>query len=149
MTCCNIFVIQHLKIVNAPRGVVESPKDKFEVFYIDYGNQEMVSFSQLRPLDSSVSSSPGLAQLCSLAYVKVPSLEEDYGHEAALSLSEHTLSGPKEFKAVIVERDVSGGKVKGQGTGTILMVSLVDEETNESINSRMLKVCFFNLKSGF
>lgn len=126
-------------IVNAPRGVVESPKDKFEVFYVDYGNQEVVSFSQLRPLDSTVSSSPGLAQLCSLAYVKVPSLEEDYGQEAAFSLSGHTLSGPKEFKAVVVERDASGGKVKGQGTGTILMVTLVDEEANESINSRMLK----------
>lgn len=131
--------------MNAPRGVVESPKDKFEVFYIDYGNQEMVSFSQLRPVDSSVSSSPGLAQLCCLAYVKVPSLEEDYGQEAAFSLSEHTLSGPKEFKAVVVERDASGGKVKGQGTGTVLMVTLIDEEANESINSRMLKVCFYLL----
>lgn len=126
--------------MNAPRGVVESPKDKFEVFYIDYGNQEVVAYSQLRPLDTSVSSSPGLSQLCSLAYVKVPNLEEDYGQEAAIRLSEHTLNGPKEFTAVIVERDTSGGKVKGQGTGTILMVTLVDEETNSSINAVMLKV---------
>lgn len=134
-----VFVIQHVKIVTAPRSV-ESPKDKFEVFYIDYGNQEVVAYSQLRPLDNSVSSSPGLAQLCSLAYVKVPSLEEDYGQEAAIRLSEYTLNGPKEFKAVIVERDTSGGKVKGQGTGTVLMVSLIDPEANTSINALMLKV---------
>ncbi|CAK9163201.1 unnamed protein product [Ilex paraguariensis] len=126
-------------IVNGPRGAVESPKDKFEVFYIDYGNQEVVPYSQLRPLDHSVSSAPGLAQLCSLAFVKVPSLEEDYGQEAAERLSEHILNGSKEFKAVIEERDASGGKAKGQGTGTILMVTLVDTETEVSVNATMLK----------
>ncbi|CAI9773683.1 unnamed protein product [Fraxinus pennsylvanica] len=126
-------------IVNAPRGVVESSNDKFEVFYVDYGNQEAVTFSQLRPIDHSVSSAPGVAQLCSLAYLKVPTLEEDYGQEAAFRLSEHLLSGPKEFKAIIEERDTSGGKVKGQGTGTIFMVTLIDPEADASINATMLQ----------
>ncbi|XP_016443873.1 ribonuclease TUDOR 1 [Nicotiana tabacum] len=126
-------------IVNAPRGAVESSKDKFEVFYIDYGNQEVVSYSQLRPLEASVSSSPGLAQLCSLAHVKVPGLEDDYGQEAAYRLSELLLSGPKEFRAAIEEKDASGGKVKGQGTGTIFLVTLVDPETDVSINAILLK----------
>ena len=129
-----------MKIVSAPRGPVASPSDKFEVFYIDYGNQEVVPYSQLRPVDPSVSSAPGLAQLCSLAYLKVPSLEEDYGQEAAVRLSEHLLSAPKEFKAVIEDRDLSGGKVKGQGTGNILMVTLVDTESDTSINAIMLQV---------
>ncbi|KAL3512036.1 hypothetical protein ACH5RR_024753 [Cinchona calisaya] len=126
-------------IVNAPRGAVESTGDKFEVFYIDYGNQEVVAYSQLRPLDPSVSAAPGLAQLCSLAYMKVPSLEEDYGQEAAVRLSEHLLSAPKEFRAVIEDRDLSAGKVKGQGTGTILMVTLLDTENDTSINATMLQ----------
>lgn len=76
-------------IVNAPRG---SPQDKYEVFYIDYGNQEVVPFSQLQPLDSSLAAAPGLAQLCSLAYVKVPSLKDDFGQEAVEYLSEQTWS---------------------------------------------------------
>lgn len=122
-------------IVNAPRGAVESSKDKFEVFYVDYGNQEVVSYSQLRPLEASVSASPGLAQLCSLAHVKVPGLEDDYGQEAAYRLSELLLSGPKEFRAVIEEKDASGGKVKGQGTGTVFLVTLVDPESDISINA--------------
>lgn len=126
-------------IVNAPRGGVESPKDKFEVFYIDYGNQEVVSYSQLRPIDPSVSSAPGLAHLCSLAYIKVPSLEEDFGQEAAEYLSEHTLNGPKEFRAKVEERDTSGGKVKGQGTGTNLIVTLVAVDAEISINAAMLQ----------
>ncbi|KAK6795636.1 hypothetical protein RDI58_009090 [Solanum bulbocastanum] len=126
-------------IVNSPRGAVESSKDKFEVFYVDYGNQEVVSYSQLRPLEASVSSSPGLAQLCSLAHVKVPGLEDDYGQEAAYRLSELLLSGPKEFKAVIEEKDTSGGKVKAQGTGTIFLVTLVDPESDVSVNATLLK----------
>ncbi|XP_042498409.1 ribonuclease TUDOR 1 [Macadamia integrifolia] len=126
-------------IVNAPRGAVESPKDLFEVFYIDYGNQEEIPYSRLRPLDPSVSSGAGLAQLCSLAYIKIPSLEEDFGQEAAEYLSQCILDNSREFRAMVEEKDTSGGKVKGQGTGTILYVTLVDVEASSSINAAMLQ----------
>ncbi|KAL5564736.1 hypothetical protein UlMin_027900 [Ulmus minor] len=126
-------------IVNGPRGAVESPKDRFDVFYIDYGNQEVVPYSQLRPIDPSVSATPGLAQLCSLAYIKVPSLEDDFGQEAAEYLSETILSSSKEFRAKVEERDASGGKVKGQGTGPILGVNLVAVDAEISINAAMLQ----------
>ncbi|KAJ8752668.1 hypothetical protein K2173_005557 [Erythroxylum novogranatense] len=126
-------------IVNAPRGAVESMNDKFEVFYVDYGNQEEVPYGRLRPLDPSVSSAPGLAQLCSLAYVKVPNLEEDCGPEAAEYLSAQTLSSSKEFRAKVEERDLSGGKVKGQGTGPIVVVTLVAVDAEISINAAMVQ----------
>ncbi|KAK7399303.1 hypothetical protein VNO78_10484 [Psophocarpus tetragonolobus] len=126
-------------VVNGPRGPVESPNDMFEVFYIDYGNQEEVPYSQLRPIDPSVSAAPGLAQLCSLAYVKVPNLEEDFGQEAAEYLSELTLNSGKEFRAKVEERDTSGGKAKGQGTGTVLAVTLVAVDSEISVNAAMLQ----------
>lgn len=131
--------------MNAPRGAVESPKDQFEVFYIDYGNQEVVPYSHLRPIDPSVSAAPGLAQLCNLAYIKVPDVEEDFGQEAAEYLSEHTLSSTKEFRAKVEERDASGGKVKGQGTGPITSVTLVAVDAEISINAAMLQVWMTNL----
>ena len=119
--------------------------DKFEVFYIDYGNQEEVTYSQLRPLDPSISAAPGLAQLCSLAYIKVPNLEEDFGQEAAVHLSELTLNSGKEFRAKVEDRDTSGGKVKGQGTGTILAVTLVAVDAEISVNAAMLQVFIYLL----
>ncbi|XP_074275128.1 ribonuclease TUDOR 1-like [Silene latifolia] len=126
-------------IVNVPRGgIAQSQKDEFEVFYIDYGNQELLPYSRLRPVPPSVHSAPGSAQLCSLAFLKVPSLEEDYGQEAAEYFSELTLSSSPEFNAVIEERDTSGGKAKGQGTGTVLLVSLVNEGTSSNISAAML-----------
>ncbi|KAH1074755.1 hypothetical protein J1N35_027083 [Gossypium stocksii] len=126
-------------IVNAPRGGVQSSNDRFEVFYLDYGNQELVPYSQLRPIDASLSATPGLAQLCSLAFLKVPSLDDEFGTEAAQFLSEQTLGSSLQFKAVIEERDTSGGKVKGQGTGTCLVVTLFTEDPEDSINAAMLK----------
>ncbi|KAI3508790.1 hypothetical protein L1887_23805 [Cichorium endivia] len=85
--------------------------------------------------EPSVTFAPGTPQLCSLAYLKVPTLDEDYGQEAAMLLSKTTLDGPMEFWAVIEERDMSGGKVKGQGTGNILMVTLIDTEAGDSVNA--------------
>ncbi|KAB2000257.1 hypothetical protein ES319_D12G219700v1 [Gossypium barbadense] len=126
-------------IVNAPRGGVQSSNDRFEVFYLDYGNQELVPYNQLRPIDASLSATPGLAQLCSLAFLKVPSLDDELGTEAAQFLSEQTLGSSLQFKAVIEERDASGGKVKGQGTGTCLVVTLFTEDPEDSINAAMLK----------
>lgn len=110
------------------------------MFYIDYGNQEVVPYSNLRPMDPSLSVAPGLAQLCSLAYIKVPGLEDEYGPEAAEFLSENTLGSSKEFRAKVEEKDTSGGKVKGQGTGTILVVTLVAVDAEISINALMLQV---------
>ncbi|CAE6089755.1 unnamed protein product [Arabidopsis arenosa] len=126
-------------IVTAPRAAVQSPDEKFEVFYIDYGNQETVTYSAIRPIDPSVSAAPGLAQLCRLAYIKVPSLEEDFGAEAGEYLHTVTLGSGKEFKAVIEERDTSGGKVKGQGTGTEFAVTLIAVDDEISVNAAMLQ----------
>ncbi|XP_050363710.1 ribonuclease TUDOR 1-like [Argentina anserina] len=130
-------------IVNA-QAAEESSQDTYEVFYIDYGDQEVVPSNQLQPLDSSLATAPGLAQLCSLAYVKVPSVEDNFGKEALEYLREQT-SG-REFRALIEGRDLSEGKVvKGQGTGPTLMVTLEAGDDEMSINAAMVLDGFASL----
>ncbi|KAL8123218.1 ribonuclease TUDOR 1-like [Apium graveolens] len=120
-------------IVDAPKGPVRSAKAKFEVLYIDYGTQEFVAYSRLRPSDCySLPSSPGLAKLCSLAHVKVPDWKEDYGKEAACCLSDYILKG-QELKAIVEDRD------DFDRTGTNHIVTLMDTKSGLSINAHMLK----------
>jgi len=116
-----------------------SGKSEYEVFYIDYGNQETVPLSRLRPLDPSVASpAQGLAQLCSLAHIKVPELQDDCGEEAAEFLSECVANKPLLMK--VEDKDTTGGKVKGQGTGPCLIVTLIDPASSKTIQSLMLEV---------
>eukprot|EP00246_Nothoceros_aenigmaticus_P000016 TRINITY_DN10013_c0_g1_i1.p1 TRINITY_DN10013_c0_g1~~TRINITY_DN10013_c0_g1_i1.p1 ORF type:complete len:994 (+),score=218.35 TRINITY_DN10013_c0_g1_i1:98-3079(+) len=124
-------------IVNVPRENPTAPKAEYEVFYIDFGNQETVPFSKLRPLDGSVSTATGLAQLCSLAWIKVPELDENFGVDAAEYLC-NTICN-KTFTAIVEDKDTTGGKVKGQGTGSRLIVTLKSSDTNSSINADLLE----------
>ncbi|KAI4320465.1 hypothetical protein MLD38_033941 [Melastoma candidum] len=111
-------------IVNAPRAIVSSDSFKFEVFYVDYGNQ-----------DPAVAYTASLTQFCLLTHIQVPSLEKDFGQEAVKYLSELTLGSSREFMLTIEERDASGRKVKGQGTGTILLVTLSVTDSEHSANA--------------
>lgn len=129
-----------MQIVNSPRVTgAPSGKSEYEVFYIDYGNQEMVPLSWLRPLDPSVLvPAQGLAQLCSLAHIKVPELEDDCGEEAAEFLLDCVANKPLMMK--IEDKDTKGGRVKGRGTGHHLVVTLSDPESSKTIQSLMLEV---------
>ncbi|CAI5976211.1 unnamed protein product [Closterium sp. NIES-64] len=135
-------------VVTAPADPTPARTSEYTVFYIDYGNQETLPFARLRPLDNptvSPSSFPrgksdglGLAQLCRLAHVKVPRLEEDFGQEAAEEVQ--GLTGGKTLLARVEERDASAGtKVKGQGSGVCWVVTLVDSETSTSVNASLLQ----------
>ena len=55
------------------RAVVKSfaPHDRVSVLYVDFGNMEMLTASQLRPLEERFRSLPFSALRCSLAYLKL------------------------------------------------------------------------------
>lgn len=59
--------------------------DQYLVYYIDYGNSEVVSRSNLRtlPANCEVKDLAAQAQEATLAYIKCPSIGEDHGPEAA------------------------------------------------------------------
>ena len=115
---------------------------EFDVFYIDYGNQEIVTYSCLRPAPASQSTSliPPLAKLFCLAFITVPNLTDDLGEQAARYLSMVLLDNEKEFKATVEERGSVGALQEGQGTGEVLVVTLLDEDAESSVNAAMLEV---------
>ncbi|PPQ63489.1 hypothetical protein CVT24_005146, partial [Panaeolus cyanescens] len=57
-------------------------KREAEVTFIDYGNQDTIPFSSIRPLDPKFRSLPGQAQDARLSFVKLPDTESDYYAEA-------------------------------------------------------------------
>ncbi|XP_062185948.1 ribonuclease TUDOR 2-like [Phragmites australis] len=130
-------------IVSECQGAAEP---EFIVFYIDYGNQEAVPYSHLRPADQFTSLVPPLAKLCSLAFITVPSLKDDLGEQAAGYLSRLLLDNEKEFKAIVEERGTAGAKLEGQGTGEVFIVTLVDEDVESSINAAMLERGFAQIE---
>jgi staphylococcal nuclease domain-containing protein 1 len=57
-------------------------KKEAEVTFIDYGNQDAVKFSNLRPLDPKFRSLPGQAQDARLSFVKLVNPDSEYYPEA-------------------------------------------------------------------
>ncbi|OEL27644.1 hypothetical protein BAE44_0011335 [Dichanthelium oligosanthes] len=125
-------------IVDEHQGPMER---EFQVFYIDYGNREIITYTRLRPAPASLSTSliPPLAKLSRLAFITVPDLMNDLGEQAARYLSMVLLDNEKEFKAIVEERGSVGAKHEGQGTGEVLTVTLFDEDAESSINAEMLE----------
>jgi len=66
-------------------SVIERPKgNQVTVLYVDYGNTETVSLNSLKSIDKKFTTLPYQAKECFLAYIKVPTVdEEEFGHEAA------------------------------------------------------------------
>jgi len=98
----------------------------FEVVYIDYGNFDLVPPSRLRPLDPSFTTLHPQAQEAQLAYIKAPSLEEDYGNDAALLLRE--LVYGKTIMASVEHRDAN-----------LLYLCLGDRESQIHVNAALLR----------
>ncbi|KAM6502195.1 hypothetical protein JOM56_002172 [Amanita muscaria] len=59
-----------------------SLKKEAEVTFIDYGNQDTIPFSNIRPLDPRFRALPGQAQDARLSFIKLADLDSDYGREA-------------------------------------------------------------------
>ena len=102
-------------------------EDEFAVTYIDYGNRGSVPVTKMRPLrQPEMEKIPPLARACRLAFVKSPSLDEEFGRDAGMCLSNAAFG--KELVAKIHSRDEDNR----------LVVTLFDESSATSINEVML-----------
>lgn len=106
--------------------VVSVKNGEATVFYVDYGNSETLPTSRVRPLPSELPKLAHQAHQAQLAYVRPPTLNEDYGPEAAEYLKE--LVWGKTVVANIEYRDDNK-----------LYLSLGERETGVHVNGALVK----------
>jgi len=94
----------------APQQSKQVSGEVAEVFYVDFGNRESVAVSSLRSLESlpslQLSTVPPVASAVELAGVKVPSLDDEFGVEAAQLLSQITIGLKLQCRVVMREQAV-------------------------------------------
>ncbi|CAG9781813.1 unnamed protein product [Diatraea saccharalis] len=97
---------------------------KAHIFYIDYGNREIVSATRLAPLPAGTETEPGYANEYSLVCVKFPSDPDDRS-EAVAAFSADTLN-----KKLLLNLET-----RGSPPG----VTLVDPATNIDLGKNLIK----------
>ncbi|CAK9002815.1 Ribonuclease TUDOR 2 (AtTudor2) (TUDOR-SN protein 2) (100 kDa coactivator-like protein) [Durusdinium trenchii] len=110
----------------------EAGVQNVHIRYIDFGNEQTVKMDMLRPMPDNLLSIPAVAQECSLAFIKVPTLEKDYGQEAAMFLSDLVFG-----KEVTVQTHDKGEN--GQLLVTMLLPAAEGSDKEESVAELMLR----------
>ncbi|KAL3140607.1 hypothetical protein ABBQ32_005177 [Trebouxia sp. C0010 RCD-2024] len=124
---------------------------QYSVIFLDFGNQDRVGGKGVRAIDSALAAVPPQAHCCSLAYLKVPSLDADYGLDAAQFLSQAT-GGGKRMTANIErrERQQQAHGRDALGSQPLLHVVLSKEGNSaaDSVNADMLRAGLARVKAG-
>lgn len=115
------------------RAFVERANNKestYEVYFIDYGNREKVPAARVKPMDSAMAAVQPQAQMCQLAYVKVPEPGTDYYNDATAYLAQ-LLGGGRPLTAYVVSKEKALPGMKHIKYGRPkLHLTLAEGETN-------------------
>jgi len=106
--------------------VIRHEAGSYEVSFIDYGNTHWCTADKMQPW-SGDTSVPPLAYEAKLAYIKAPSVDDDFGSEAGAFLADSVLQ--KELRAQIVAK-----------SGEVWHLIVFDGET--CVNAESLKSGF-------
>lgn len=90
------------------------------MYFIDFGNKDVVPASSVRPCPPDLAAVAPQAQRASLAFIKAPGLDQEYGVEAAQLLSE-LVGGGRRLTAFIEKKErlasAPGGKASSGAKG--------------------------------
>lgn len=100
----------------------------YQVFFIDFGNTDVVPFENLRQLTGEALEVPPLAHPATLAFIKARKLNEDLGDSAGQTLRD--LAWDKEMQARVTGRD-------RQGNLHLIMSDDPDDDTN-TVNAELV-----------
>jgi staphylococcal nuclease domain-containing protein 1 len=99
--------------------------DKYRVFFIDYGNSDVVTLDTLRPLTEGLAELPAIARSCQLAGVMAPFQHSEYSEQASYAFNDLAM-GKELLARVEVVRDDQW------------LVTLNTESTPVSINAQLV-----------
>eukprot|EP01118_Nematostelium_gracile_P011636 TRINITY_DN4159_c0_g1_i1.p1 TRINITY_DN4159_c0_g1~~TRINITY_DN4159_c0_g1_i1.p1 ORF type:complete len:963 (-),score=390.78 TRINITY_DN4159_c0_g1_i1:111-2999(-) len=105
--------------------VVGKKDDQYEVFYVDYGNSEVLPLARIQRLSSKFTELKPQAIEAALAYVKIPT-DEDNALEAGEYLRELVWNKPVVAQ---IERENNG----------VLQLSLGDKESQVHVNGAIIR----------
>ena len=108
------------------------PGSQYTIIYIDYGNSETVPISSLRPLPSScsITTLPAQSHECTLASVKFPSIESDYGFDALDRFKDFTEG--KSLPATLMSKALSN-------PGVYSIILYTNSQRKESVNEVLIR----------
>jgi len=113
------------------RFLPNTQPQQFELRYIDYGNTEIVTAANIRklPLEiAQVGGGKGLAFKARLAHLTAPSLDEDYGRDAAAF-----------FKELVWGKAMRANIRQSRRDKEVRQLSLGDDESGLVINGVLVK----------
>jgi len=96
-------------------------KKEATVYLMDYGNEETMPFSRIRPLDTKFKSLPGQAREARLSFVKLPPKDSEYGPDARRRFAHFT-----EGRKLVANID--------QREGNLLHLRLIDPSDPNAVD---------------
>jgi len=118
-------------------SIISQEQDgQYRVFYVDYGNSETIPVDRIRALSGNfrVETLKPQANKAHLAFIKPPTLDEDYGPEAA------------EFLKELVESKTMMANIEYKNTENSLFLSLGDRESQVHVNAALVRAGLARVK---
>lgn len=116
------------------------PEDKYKVLYIDYGNDSIVSVSDMQQFPADKVAVPEMAWSCKLAHIDAPEVNvAEYGSDAARYLEDMVMD--REDLVVHIQDNY-------QGELKVLLQEQQNQSVAESINAQMVRTGCVRLLSG-
>merc|ERR1711865_81363 len=116
------------------------PEDKYKVLYIDYGNDSIVSVSDMQQFPADKVAVPEMAWSCKLAHIDAPEVNvAEYGSDAARFLEDMVMD--REDLVVHIQDNY-------QGELKVLLQEQQNQTVADSINAQMIGTGCVRLLSG-
>ncbi|KAL6773756.1 TXC1 [Auxenochlorella protothecoides x Auxenochlorella symbiontica] len=113
---------------------------EYDIYFVDFGNRQRAKGAAVRPMDAALAAVAPQATPATLAFVKAPGLDDEYGVDAASMLAELVGSGAK-LSAVVESRErvqAAGKQWAAQAAVKLHLTLRSGAEGESSVNAKLV-----------